>query len=132
MDINYVLEWFKFANRDLAVAEHLQKTMHPQPLEVICYQCQQAAEKYLKGYLIYKGVSEPPKIHDLIKLLNMCLKFDEAFKSIYMQCEFLNRFSVLPRYPEELEIYEGLMERAVKYANEIKSFSPLLEVSESL
>ncbi|WP_282433370.1 HEPN domain-containing protein [Desulfosporosinus sp. FKA] len=25
--------------------------MHPAPLEIICYHCQQSAEKYLKGYI---------------------------------------------------------------------------------
>jgi len=35
---------------DLGTAEYLQN-MSPLPLEIICYHCQQSAEKYLKGYL---------------------------------------------------------------------------------
>ena len=64
MELEYVAEWFEFADMDLASAEYLCG-MRPQPLEIICYHCQQSAEKYLKGYLIYKGVMEPPKIHNL-------------------------------------------------------------------
>ena len=51
MDHEYIAEWFQFADIDLASAEHLQ-SMRPQPLEIICYHCQQSAEKNLKGYLI--------------------------------------------------------------------------------
>ncbi len=48
------LEWFKIAESDLASANFLRK-MHPPPLENICYHCQQAAEKFLKGYLAFRG-----------------------------------------------------------------------------
>ena len=47
-------EWFKIAETDLESAEYLQK-MVPVPIEIICYHCQQSAEKYFKGYLILKG-----------------------------------------------------------------------------
>lgn len=43
-------EWFEFAKRDLKSAEFLID-MHPRPIEIICYHCQQCAEKYLKGYI---------------------------------------------------------------------------------
>lgn len=60
MDLSYVAEWYKFADMDISSAEYLLP-MHPRPLEVICYHCQQSAEKYLKGYLVYKGVESPRK-----------------------------------------------------------------------
>jgi HEPN domain-containing protein len=71
MEHEYVVEWFTFADMDLDSAEYLQG-MQPQPLEIICYHCQQSSEKYLKGYLIYIGVIEPPKTHDLDDLCKMC------------------------------------------------------------
>ncbi len=40
-------EWFKIAESDLSSAAFLQK-MRPTPVEIICYHCQQSAEKYLK------------------------------------------------------------------------------------
>ena len=43
-------EWFMFATNDLKSAEFLLN-MKPLPLEIICYHCQQSAEKYLKGYI---------------------------------------------------------------------------------
>ena len=44
MELEYVAEWFKYADMDFAAAEHML-TLHPQPLEIICFHCQQAAEK---------------------------------------------------------------------------------------
>ena len=41
-------EWYNMAAMDLGVAGHLDATYHPKPLEIICYHCQQAAEKAIK------------------------------------------------------------------------------------
>lgn len=64
-------KWFDMANTDLGVAKHLNKTYHPKPLEIICYHCQQSAEKSIKALIIYcKLPGGLPKIHDLSFLLN--------------------------------------------------------------
>jgi HEPN domain-containing protein len=47
-------EWFIIAQANLASADFLQN-MKPAPLEIICYHCQQSAEKYLRGYLAHHG-----------------------------------------------------------------------------
>lgn len=47
MDKEIIVEWFRFANMDLTTAKFNFENMHPAPLEIICYHCQQAAEKYL-------------------------------------------------------------------------------------
>lgn len=47
MDDNCIAkEWFEFAKRDLEAAKFLMD-MYPKPLEIICYHCEQSAEKYL-------------------------------------------------------------------------------------
>lgn len=56
-------EWQRLASMDLNAAEHLLN-MRPTPYEIICFHCQQSAEKYLKGYLVIHDIT-PPKIHDL-------------------------------------------------------------------
>ena len=43
-------EWFQFAKRDLESAKFLT-SMHPMPIEIICYHCQQSAEKIEKSIL---------------------------------------------------------------------------------
>jgi len=119
MDKNIVLEWFRFADTDLTAAEYLC-SLYPQPIEIICYHCQQAAEKYLKGYLIYKGVLEPPKIHNLDVLCDMCEVYDISFDAIQKYCETLTLYGVQPRYPHEVLIEESDMHKAIEYAKQIE------------
>jgi len=47
-------EWFRYAAKDLQSAIYLQG-MNPIPIEIVCYHCQQSAEKYLKGYIALNG-----------------------------------------------------------------------------
>ena len=124
MEIEYVSEWFEYADRDLASAEYLCG-MRPRPLEIICFHCQQAAEKYLKGYLISCGVMEPPKTHNLDDLCELCSDFDEYFQEISGACNTLTVYGVQPRYPNEMEITENDMQNALNYARQIKDFAPL-------
>jgi len=131
MDNKEIFEWFVFADRDLTSAEFLTG-MHPQPLEIICYHCQQSAEKYLKGFLIHNGIEEPPKIHNLVILCDMCMTFDERFAEIKKQCNSLTKFGVQPRYPNEFHIEEHHMTGALEHARQIKDFSPLVEVRKEL
>ena len=131
MDEKYILEWFFFGDRDLAVAEH-SLSLHPQPYEIICYLCQQSAEKYLKGYLVYKNTAELPKIHNLDTLCDMCEVYDDRFDEIQKPCSVLTDYGVQPRYPHEMLIEEHHMIKALDYARLIKDFSPLANTRREL
>ncbi len=74
---NIVDEWLNIAEMDMASAKFLQN-MHPVPVEIICYHCQQSAEKYLKGYLAFNE-EEVLKTHDLLALNNMCQNMMKNF-----------------------------------------------------
>jgi HEPN domain-containing protein len=122
MDRNEELrQWFALALQDLAVAEHAATMMHPTPDERICNLCQQAAEKYLKGWLFLNHI-EPPKIHDLPTLRKMCEELVPEFSTMLPQAQFLTRYGILPRYPNELQITSDEMKLAIRYANDIKEF----------
>ena len=127
MELEYVAEWFKYADMDFMTAEHLL-TLQPHPLEIICFHCQQMAEKYLKGYLIYKGVDDPPKIHNLDTLCEMCSEYDEQFQEIKKACNVLTTYGVQPRYPNEMELTENDMRKAIEYARQIREFGLLVKV----
>ena len=131
MENEIVLNWFKFADMDLDAAEVLQNN-RPQHFEIICFHCQQAAEKYLKGYLIFNGLEKPPKIHDLIELCNMCSDIDPKFDSILEKCDYLTQYGIQPRYPDEIDIDENNTKKALQYAREIKNFTPLAAILENL
>jgi len=77
-------EWFKVAEMDLSSAAYLY-SMRPIPIEIICYHCQQSAEKFLKGYLAFCG--EPiRKTHDLVQLNKLCQMQDGEFSKIENEC----------------------------------------------
>ncbi|MDR2546194.1 MAG: HEPN domain-containing protein [Lachnospiraceae bacterium] len=131
MGREYIAEWFQFAEMDLESAEFLQGK-RPQPLEIICYHCQQSAEKYLKGYLIYQGVKEPPKTHDLVDLNDMCSNIEKRFGVLDKACGTLTRYGVQPRYPNELGITENDMRKALEYARYIRDFELLANVRQEV
>ncbi len=113
-------EWFKVAETDLASATFLQG-MRPIPVEVICYHCQQAAEKYLKGFLASKGEAIE-KVHDLVRLNKICRKYEKDFTTIEGDCLMLTDYAVNVRYPFPMDINEADMHLAIKSARRIKDF----------
>lgn len=118
--ISIVKEWLTFALRDLNSAKYLLG-MRPIPLEIICYHCEQAAEKALKGYLVFCD-AEPPRIHVLQILCKMCADFDETFNEISKSSGNLTLYGVHPRYPFEIEITEDDMKKAIFDAESIVRF----------
>ena len=115
------LEWFDFANRDLKSAEFLVQ-MHPTPIEIICYHCQQSAEKYLKGYMAFHN-HKVIKTHDLTLLNKICVEIDNNFKSIEDDCIELVDYGVQVRYPFHIDLEEHDMKEAIKSAKRIKKFT---------
>lgn len=95
--------------------------MHPKPLEIICYHCQQSAEKFLKGFIAYNG-GTISKTHDLLILNKECCKYYEEFKEIQNECIDLTDYGVQLRYPFHLEINEHDVEEGLKNVNTIKEF----------
>lgn len=77
-------EWFNFAEADLQSALFLLN-MRPAPLEIICYHCQQSAEKYLKGFIALNG-GELLKTHDLIILYKKCCIYDPKLSNLLDDC----------------------------------------------
>lgn len=113
-------EWFNIADLDLSAAEFLQK-MNPIPVEIICYHCQQSAEKYLKGFLALNG-EEVKRTHDLIQLNKACQKYDDSFKTIQEECLMLTDYGVHLRYPFPMDILESDIVIAIKNAQTIRSY----------
>ncbi|HHY13741.1 MAG TPA: HEPN domain-containing protein [Thermoanaerobacterales bacterium] len=113
-------EWFAFAECDLKSARFLQD-MNPQPLEIICYHCQQSAEKYLKGYIALNG-GRLIKTHDLTLLNRICKKYDSDFKEIEDDAIELVDYGVQARYPFTMEIEVHDMRKAAESAERIRDF----------
>ena len=118
---NDVSEWIRLAEMDLATAHHMFETFHPQPLEIVCFHSQQAAEKIVKCYLVSKGI-EPPKTHDMQVLIEMCIELDNTFNEIYVEATTLTNYAVRLRYPTELGLLESDASKAIENADIIISF----------
>ena len=119
-DLEFAKEWFDIAETDLASAQHLI-SMHPQPIEIICYHCQQSAEKFLKGFLVLNN-HEIIKTHDLVVLNRLCSMYDNEFKTMEEECLRLTDYSVNIRYPYPVDLNEKDMTLALIDAAKIKEF----------
>ena len=113
-------EWFNFGEIDLNTAKFLIQ-MKPTPLEIICYHCQQSAEKYLKGYIALDG-GNVIKTHDLTLLNKVCIKSNIDFEKLEDDCIELVDYGVQVRYPFHLELQEYDMKKAIESAETISNF----------
>ena len=114
-------QWLQKGGDDLRSAEYLSTMNHPTPDEIICFHCQQSAEKYLKGFLFLHDI-EPPKTHDLNELLDMCLQINLTFSELSAKMHILKTYAVFPRYPNELGITGEDMKTAIQYAKYVQEF----------
>ena len=65
-----ISSWLAYANADYDTAAFLYEKQYPRQLEIICYHCQQAAEKAIKALYLKLGVpGGVPRKHDLSFLL---------------------------------------------------------------
>jgi HEPN domain-containing protein len=119
--MDLVAEWLDKAQQDQAAAKHLCNDIYPKLTEIACYHCQQAAEKALKAYLIYKDI-EHPYTHDLDKLCILCEDTDESFMEIAEKCSDISQYAVITRYPNEVDINEEDASDAIEKSRFILQF----------
>ena len=91
--------WTDKADEDfLAVETLLQSNLGME--SIICFHCQQAAEKYLKAYLVEHGI-EFPRTHDLMLLIDRYIQtIDYTFHELKNSAVILTEFAVVARYPD--------------------------------
>jgi len=91
--------WFQKAENDLLnVENNLKATRYP--ADTVCFHCQQAAEKYLKGFLAWHQVPFV-KIHDLLELLKQVTQISGAAEELSPSLLKLDQYAVQIRYPHE-------------------------------
>ncbi len=112
-------QWLQIAHEDLRAAKGLLKL---ELFSAVAYHCQQTAKKSLKAYLVFKN-HRIVKTHDLLQLVELCMKFDTTFEKIVDQANLLNPFSTKFRYPSEYDIPDLQdSQNAVKQAQSIFNF----------
>ncbi len=75
-------EWFVMAEKDLKSAKILFE--HDADNEIVCFHCQQAIEKYPKGYLIY---------------MTKAMIQNKIFGEFLKDTAFVNTYCIETRYP---------------------------------
>ncbi len=115
-----VFRWIDKADHDLLAAEHIMTLEGSELTDIICFHCQQCAEKYVKALLVSVGVHFP-KTHDLRLLLDLApmrVLPDLSRPSIIA----LNRYVIEGRYPGDWEpITLEEAQEALATANEVRA-----------
>lgn len=97
VDSRVVSEWLAKAEEDYLFTEKLigDEESFFAPL---CFHCQQAAEKYLKAYVVAHSL-QFRKTHDLVEILELCKEKDKEFTQLDDDVRRLSGYYVDTRYP---------------------------------
>ena len=110
-------KWVQKAEQDWEVAHQLAGGTRP-PRDVVCFHCQQAAEKYLKALLQENGLVVP-RTHDLADILKLLLPGDANLIPLRRRTGSLTRYAVDYRYPGSMAS-KRQMEAALRHADQIR------------
>lgn len=93
-----VAEWVSKAEGDFITAGRELRARKSPNYDAVCFHCQQCAEKYLKAVLQANN-KHIPKIHFLLELLALVLKFDTSYEFLKADLDTLEGYAVIFRYP---------------------------------
>src|SRR6266849_5694162 len=111
-------EWVKKAEADHVAAVQLARRIPPFH-DVVCFHCQQLAEKYLKG-LMEEGGAIPPRTHNLDDLFVLLAPSYPSLRSMRRGLIFLTRHAVDPRYPGVLPS-KRQAQAALRWADKVRT-----------
>jgi HEPN domain-containing protein len=89
-------DWYAQGDLDLQAAEILLTANGPLP--AVAFHIQQAAEKYLKGFLISTGWPLR-RTHDLELLVQEAIARDPGFSPFLAPCQRITEYYIETRYP---------------------------------
>jgi len=116
----FTREWIRKAESDFKTAEHLLQG-GPDFAEGTAFHSQQAAEKYLKAFLVWHQI-EFQKTHDIEALLRLAGKVDDKIPEILGDTVILTPYGVDYRYPGEYpEVTIADAKRALRLADCVRA-----------
>jgi len=111
--------WLDYAHMDYDAAVTLFEH-HPQPFEIICYHCQQAAEKAIKAlFILFEVPGGIPRKHDLSFLLNQIRNNVEIPTDLRQHADALSVYGIISRYPNEIPVNQDRARLALQYAAQV-------------
>lgn len=129
-----VKSWLIKAKRDL-LASHELATAKARLLDTAAYHCQQAAEKAVKGFLVFCDVRFE-KSHDIVLLVTQAADIDPEFSNFLDAARLLTPLAIEYRYPgdylePELHEYQEASEAAHKLYSFVLNKLPITTHPES-
>ena len=94
-----VRKWLDKAQEDLRVAQILARHDDP-PAATAIYHCQQAGEKAVKGFLVWKD-HPLEKTHDIGRLARLALALEPGFGAWIETARKLTQYAIAYRYPRD-------------------------------
>jgi len=114
-----VREWIIKAENDLKTASHTLKIARSCPTDTVCFHAQQCVEKYLKAFLVSKGI-DFPRTHDIEHLVSLLPASIWLRLSIEEQRR-LTAYATVTRYPGEYErIPLAEAQQSVRFARRVR------------
>jgi HEPN domain-containing protein len=119
--IEIVKQWIEKADHDLGTGQVTYLYL-PQYCDTIAFHCQQAAEKYLKGFLLFLDIPFKRQ-HSLNYLLGLLSQKIEISNELYDNASELEGFAVEIRYPDtSVELSDDEIQQAFKITKLIRAF----------
>jgi len=109
--------WLRKAQSDMVA---MDASLNAGALDAACFHAQQAAEKYLKAYLIQADVEFPPT-HNLVKLADLCREVESSFESLLPVVEPLTPYAVELRYDADFWPSVGVANEARSCASTVRA-----------
>jgi HEPN domain-containing protein len=109
--------WLAKAASDLGTARAL--IAGPGPYDTACFHCQQAAEKFMKGFLAAQG-SSFPFTHDLDELARLCEGIDQTLGLQAPEIISLTDYAVSLRYDNDFWPSKSDAEKALAAAGRVR------------
>ena len=115
-----VQQWIAKAESDFGVAEHLLSGASPY-LDAVGFHAQQAAEKYLKAFLVEHQI-EFSKTHNVGELLDLVATADSSLAESLRDAGALTPYGVDIRYPSDFpEMTPEDAQVAVELAGKVRN-----------
>jgi len=119
--IDIVKQWIEKADHDLGTAQVTYLYL-PKYRDTIAFHCQQAAEKYLKGFLLFLDIPFSRQ-HSLNYLLGLLSQRIDVSNEIFDLASELEDFAVNIRYPDtSVDLSDDEIQQAFKIAKLIRAF----------
>lgn len=91
--------WCEKGRRDIITAQNSLLDTKEIFSDIVCFHAQQAAEKYLKAYLVFFEL-DFPKTHALEDLVLLASSKDSACRNLFTVACDLSPYAVEVRYPD--------------------------------